>query len=399
LGRTGGAFFCSDREIDPQRLNAFLVVRGLLDRGRASADGTGPGMMVAVVLFDLAVETAAKAVRAAHPPSDHPGRDYLEKTGELAKAVRGDLRFPRMLDDLLAALRLKETDESLNLPDRDNVKWLHEYRNGVQHQANEPSARDVERSAVYATDFIDSLLAAFYEISLAELSRASLVLDEDVRRAIQESEEHAGRQDFNAAMERLAIAFELARSTFRSGEPYRRRLRARGSDIKKALSEFKTASTPSSGARRALHKILDGVAPQIRPKPMSSDVKAIVEAVFPQRSGDPRRLEKLLADMAGEVERVEERLEAVAVAGDPSEYAWFRQRVPKPTAFAGNNFELDWHTIPPDPPADQREYLRALEFVTSTALRWQQFPQPEETEGQEGEETQPDPLEALGYDM
>jgi hypothetical protein len=36
--------------------------------------------------------------------------------------------------------------------------------------------------------------------------------------------------------------------------------------------------------------------------------------------------------------------------------------------------------------------------VTSTALRWQQFPQPEE-EGQEGEETQPDPLEALGYDM
>lgn len=385
--------------MDPQRLNAFLVVRGLLDRGRASADGTGPGMMVAVVLFDLAVETAGKAVGAAHPPSDHPGGDYLEKTGELANAVRGDLRFPRMLDDLLAARRIKGDEESATLPGRENVRWLHDYRNGVQHQANEPSARDVERSAVYATDFIDSLLTVFYEMSLTELSRASLVQDEAVRRAIQESEELAGHQNFNGAMERLAIAFELARSAFRSGEPYRRRLRARDSDIKKALSEFKTTKPSSSGARRALQKILEGIVPGIKPKPMSSDVNAIVEAVFPHGSGDPRRLEKLLADMAGEVQRVEERLEAVAVAGDPSEYAWFRQRVHKPTAFAGNNFELDWHTIPPDPPADQREYLRALEFVTSTALRWQQFPQPEEAEAQEGEETQLDPLEALGYDM
>jgi len=173
----------------------------------------------------------------------------------------------------------------------------------------------------------------------------------------------------------------------------------RGSDIKKALSEFKVPSAASSGAQRALQKILEGVGPLIKSKPTSSDVKAIVEAVFPRKSGDPRRLERLLADMAGEVERVEDRLEAVAVAGDPSEYAWFRQRVPKPTAFAGNDYNLEWHTIPPDPPADQREYLRALEFVTSTALRWQQFPEPEESEDQEGEETESDPLEVLGYEM
>jgi len=55
--------------MDTQRLNALLVARGLLDRGRTAVDGTGPGAMASVVLFDLAVETAAKAMRRLIPPS------------------------------------------------------------------------------------------------------------------------------------------------------------------------------------------------------------------------------------------------------------------------------------------------------------------------------------------
>jgi hypothetical protein len=109
-------------------------------------------------------------------------------------------------------------------------------------------------------------------------------------------------------------------------------------------------------------------------------------------------LERLLRDLAANVERVEERLEAVAVAGDPSEYAWFRQRIPKPTpVFSGGDGDLDWQTLEPDPPADRREYLRALEFVANTALRWQQFPEPVTTE--EEEDTAPDPLEVLAHEL
>ena len=37
--------------LDMPRLNAFLLVRGLLERGRVAADGTPPGAMSAVVLF------------------------------------------------------------------------------------------------------------------------------------------------------------------------------------------------------------------------------------------------------------------------------------------------------------------------------------------------------------
>lgn len=354
-------------------------------------------MMAAVVLFDLAVETAAKAVRGPDAPSEHPGEGYLEKRGDLDKPVRGDVRFPRMLDDVLAALRIDTGEESRSLPGRDNVLWLHDLRNGIQHRANEPSARDVDRAAVYTSDFLDALLAAFYDLSLSELSRASLVQDEAVRERIEQAEGLAAKQDFNGAMEHLAVAFELARLSFRSGEPSRRRLRAGSRDVKRALGELTAPGSPSSGARRSLEKMLQAVAPGVKPKPSGSHISDIVDAVFPRRSSDPRRLEELLRSLAASVERVEERLEAVAVAGDPSEYAWFRQRVPKPTPVAGGEDGLDWHTPAPDPPADRREYLRALEFVANTALRWQQFPEPATTDGEA--EDAADPLEALAHEL
>jgi hypothetical protein len=59
--------------LDAPRLNAFLVARGLLQRGQHSIDRTPPGMITAVILFDAAVETAAKATRTAFPPSGFPG--------------------------------------------------------------------------------------------------------------------------------------------------------------------------------------------------------------------------------------------------------------------------------------------------------------------------------------
>jgi hypothetical protein len=355
-------------------------------------------MMAAVVLFDLAVETAAKAALGAEPLSEHPGEGYLEKPGELAKPVRGDVGFARMLDDVLAALRIDNGDESRTLPGRENIRWLHNLRNEVQHRANEPSARDVERGAVYTSDFLDALLRAFFDSSLVELSRASLVRDEVVREEIERAEGLAAKEDFNGAMERLAVAFELARMSFRSGEPYRRRLRAGSLDVKRALGELTASKGSSSGPRRSLEKVLQTVAPGVKPKPSTSDISAIVEAVFPRKSSDPRRLERLLRSLAANVERVEERLEAVAVAGDPSEYAWFRQRIPKPTpVFSGGDGDLDWQTFEPDPPADRREYLRALEFVANTALRWQQFPEPVTTE--EEEDTAPDPLDVLAHEL
>ena len=204
-----------------------------------------------------------------------------------------------------------------------------------------------------------------------------------VRDKIREAEAWAGAGDFTAAMEHLAVAFELARFSFRSEEPYRRAFRVGSFDIQRALSDLVAPPKLSSSVRTKLRKALESIPSK---KLSSGDIRDIVEGVLPSKAGgNSRRFERLLRKVVGGVGRVEERLEAVTVAGDPSEYAWFRRRVPRPTAFAGDGSELAWHTIPPDPPAAQREYLRALEFVTTTALRWQQFPRPETVEEEEEE--------------
>ncbi len=369
--------------MNAQQLNLFIVARGLLERGEKTADGTPPGAMAALVLTDLAVETAAKTTWSAHSPTSHPGKGYSGKQGVLAQPVRGpeELRFPRLLDDLLAAHRLQHNDDSIDLPHRRDVAWLHDLRNGVQHQANEPSEGDLGRASVYATDFVDSLLREFFGTSLAELSRASLVQNEEVRDAIKSAEGHAAANRLEEAPQSLSIAFELARYIFREGEPWRRRLRAQSYEIKRALEPL--ADSPSSGSssmvKGKLERLLASIPASGSSRPMSSDIKAIAEGVFPSKKRDTRRLEELLKGLVEETQRLEERIEGMTVGGDPSEQAWFRRRVPRATAY-GVEEGVEWFTLPPDPPLSRREYLRALDFVTTTALRWQEFPEPESSE-------------------
>jgi hypothetical protein len=78
------------------QLNAFLVARGLLQRGQQSIDRTSPGMITAVILFDAAVETASKATLAAFPPgaSDFPGTGYFKNPSKRRELQRQRQKEP-----------------------------------------------------------------------------------------------------------------------------------------------------------------------------------------------------------------------------------------------------------------------------------------------------------------
>jgi hypothetical protein len=131
--------------------------------------------------------------------------------------------------------------------------------------------------------------------------------------------------------------------------------------------------------RGKLEKVLASIPASGSRGPRSSDIRAIADGLFPSKKRDTRHLEELLKGLVEETQRFEERIEGMTVGGDPSEQAWFRRRVPRARAYGGEE-GVEWFTPLPDPPLSRREYLRALDFVTTTALRWQEFPEPGHSE-------------------
>lgn len=361
-------------------LDAFLVARGLLDRALASSDNTAPGSMASVVMVDLAVETGSKATLASlGNPSEFPGRGYATPKGELQKPPNRDERLATILDRLLAHHRLISGDDAAELVGRKGAVRLREFRNGVQHDGNVPSADDVNRSRFRAVDFLDGILDCFFDSQLQQVSRASLIRDVDLARLVRQAEDAANRGDLDEAAQALAAAFDLARQAFRSGEPRERRLRTSPRSVGRAVGELSASGRPPGSVKTKLQRFLKD-----RGGMTSSEADSVVKRIFPTNgTRQGHQAARIVEDLAREIDRLSDRVEAFSAAGDPSEFAWFRRRLPRAHVSRFGD-ELKWSSHPPDPPLDLGEFLRALDFVVATALRWQE--DPPDAEGADEEE-------------
>jgi hypothetical protein len=300
---------------------AFLLARGLLERAEASIDGTPPGAMAAVVLYDVAVETAAKAIAS-------PRRQT--KT----KRIDRDPSLPEVLTEIRDLWAAGDASHTGDVSELQAAARLHELRNGVQHDGRVPSDDDLVRSRIRALEAVEWLAAEFLERELASISRASLVVNADVRAQLEQAERFGDDGIYDLGAERLAVALEIARREFQSGDRrYRRRLQRR--DVQSAVREVR------------------------------------------QGGGDPhglgyRAFNELLETLSSEVESLQDHVSALSAGARASDYTWFQRRFPGVSRMSDGS----WYAHPRAADLTREEYVRGLDFVTSIALHWQQFPAP-----------------------
>jgi hypothetical protein len=341
-------------ELDEQGLNAFVVARGLMERGTLGLDGTAPSAIAAVILYDVAVETAAKATLRLSVPSGFPGGGYFIKDAKRSEQRKEYL--PWILDQLLASYRERKAEDQADWPALREARNLHDYRNTVQHQGTVPSPQDVDRQRFRADDFISSLARSFFGRQLAELSRAMLVHDKEVRTAIQAAEQGLADGDLIAAVEQLSIAFELAREAFRSDQPHQ---------------PFEHRSVSRHEVRRVIRDIENGLRKS---------------SGRPNLIGGFGKLAEILQTLVRRSERAEDRLEALSLGAQASDYVWFRNRFPRAQGYIGSDsWSVVWTEDPSDVRMTREEVIRGLDFVTTVALHWQQFPPAPDPEADEKE--------------
>jgi hypothetical protein len=189
------------------------------------------------------------------------------------------------------------------------------------------------------------------------VSRAWLVKETTVRARIQAAEQSFDVEDLPGTVKNLAIAFEAARHAFREDQP-QDVIRFPKSRVGSAVRDLERRLTPRDAR--------------------------------PVRLGD---LEGLLDNLIRRTAVTEDRLEALSLGAQASEYLWFRTRFPKVTLSPHGRWShgpntsaiLEPHdtheqarwVVSPDPAQAQisrDEALRALDFVVTVALHWQQFP-------------------------
>jgi hypothetical protein len=94
-----------------------------------------------------------------------------------------------------------------------------------------------------------------------------------------------------------------------------------------------------------------------------------------------------MRSMAGQLERLNDQIEALSLGARMSDYTWFQRHFPSVAGLAQAGTHVPrLYTIPRSTPVTREICLRGLDFVTTAALHWQAFPAPSAAEVDEDAE-------------
>jgi hypothetical protein len=322
----------SSAAVDDSQVRAFIVARRFLDRAEVlGEDATETDRMAAVVLADLAVEVAAKAALRHEALSD---KERLEKEPPLPLALAA-----------LTKLWRKRENTQDDVPEVREARRLHDVRNSVQHAGLIPSSNQVAEARVGTLRFLTWMATGWFKTPFESISRSRLIENEAVRTPIELAEKAGADEDYATAAGHLAVAFEMARLDFRA--------EMREGRLDRHTVSVDDARSAAKAARKA----------------------AGVDEFAGGRGFS--KLEEVLAGLAFRVRRLDDQVEALTLGARVSDYTWFRHHFPGVArVMRAGRAHPDLAPMPPMRPVTSRTvYLRGLDFVTTTALHWQEFPQ------------------------
>jgi hypothetical protein len=176
---------------DSPSLKRMTLVKQLYQRGLDQSRSLKTvDKIISVVLFDLAIETALKAVIAALEPGKNPPRDY-----------------PQTFSDA-ESLMTKVNQQSL--PYKAEISNVHTVRNGVQHRATTPEDSVVNDCRTYTRDFLHAICNVIWNEPFDAISLASLIQHPEVKLALTDAESYLAQQQYAKAAKSAAAALAYA---------------------------------------------------------------------------------------------------------------------------------------------------------------------------------------------
>ncbi|HZS09558.1 MAG TPA: hypothetical protein VFD58_32320 [Blastocatellia bacterium] len=156
---------------NPVSMKKLLLVKRLyqsaLTQSRSRQNDVG--RLLAIVEFDLAIETMLKTIMAIDP-KEKGSKDFL---GVLQSA-----------ESVLSKQGIVSA-----MPDRAQIVYVHDLRNDAQHKAKYPSDTEVNDCRTYTRDFLRNICLQVWGLDFDTISMLGIIQHEKIKELLSKAEE------------------------------------------------------------------------------------------------------------------------------------------------------------------------------------------------------------------
>lgn len=161
-----------------------------LDATRQRTKPSPTARLIAVVEYDMAIETVLKTTLVALNAKKVPASD-----------------FPGLVQQVAAAMT---TELSTELPRAAAIQHVRNTRNAAQHEGRLPTSAEEDECHVIARGFLEDLLTLVWDLSFDAVSLVELIADASSTERLTEGQAALGARDHRAAVEKAGEALEWA---------------------------------------------------------------------------------------------------------------------------------------------------------------------------------------------
>lgn len=178
--------------IDPVTVRKLVLAKQIFLRAQTLAESSPSNQLsnlLAVIQFDLANETALKAV-----------------VGSLNSKDRNDRVFSGLVDQVENLLQ----KHGLSLPQKQQLLHVHDHRNDAQHKEKYPTPGEVQICRAYSHDFMSELCSTVWDIDWIGIRLLDLVQNNEAKDYFLQAEEKFGEEDYVWASALSMAGLEVA---------------------------------------------------------------------------------------------------------------------------------------------------------------------------------------------
>jgi len=208
--------------INPITHKKLVIVRQLFESAsvQASSRYSPVSRIMAVIGFDLAVETILKTIVSSLDTREQPD-----------KAFQGVLQQ--------ANDKLQESGFP-PLPDEANIRHVHGLRNDAQHKAKYPTDDDVKECQFYVSSFLQKAMLQLWNIEFRNISIAELIQNEKSKEYMLNAEKALIQDDFENTIRQAYAALLWVTSNVRKQLFSRERTLSESFDFRKVSDQIDT---------------------------------------------------------------------------------------------------------------------------------------------------------------
>src|SRR5258708_2178365 len=163
----------------------LVLVKQLYQRAIVGSQSgySAPDRILVVIIFDLACETAIKAIITSLDSTKTP-----------------DEKFQSLIDQADSIL---SKNGMADLPNKAQIRHVHAIRNDAQHKAKYPNENDVSDCRTYTRDFLTEVIKEVWTLDFEDIRLTELVKNDEVKNSLISAETAFVERNFSESLNQL----------------------------------------------------------------------------------------------------------------------------------------------------------------------------------------------------